>query len=160
MSFTIDVSDFFNFADDCQMAGDQVTQVMHDAGFESGILVQQKAVANVAPHRKSGTLETNIGPPEVAIGPESVKVVVPAKATNPATGFPYPIPLEEGRGPIVAKPGKTLAFVGDDGKMVFRKKVKGFTGIRFMGRALDNSVPEIEATVQDGAERLVAMLRD
>ena len=164
MSFTIDVSDFFNFADDCHMAGDQVTQIMHDAGFESGILVQQKAVANVAPHRKSGMLETNIGPPEVAIGPESVKVVVPAKATNPATGFPYPLVLEEGRRGgylVTAKNAKAIPIqVG--GGVIFRKSVRPgpFAGIRFMGRALDDSVPEIEATVQDGAERLVAMLRD
>lgn len=151
---TIDATDLLEFAADCERAAGMVPQVLHDVAFEAGILVQQKAVINVMPHRKTGTLETNIGPPIVTMSATRARAEVAATAVS-AAGFPYPIPLEEGRGPIVAKPGKLLAFQGDDGTMVFTKRVKGFTGIKFMQRALDDSKPEIDATVQEAADRLL-----
>lgn len=158
MSISYDVSDFLEFAADCERAADMVPQVLHDTAFEAGTLVHQRALANVAPHRKTGTLETHLGPAEVKVSGNTARAEVAAKAVS-GTGFPYPVALEEGRDAKVMPKGKYMVFPGKDGKTVFARRTKAVAGIKFMQRALDDSKPEIDATVKDATDRLLDPLR-
>lgn len=45
----------------------------------------------------------------------------------------YGIYVEEGRGPVVAKKGRFLKFVGRDGKLVFVRRVKAAKAQPYMG---------------------------
>lgn len=69
------------------------------------------------------------------------------------TNRPYAQWVNDGRGPVVAKPGGVLVFeVG--GKTVFARKVRAFAGYRFMERGLAASSPAVERRFEEAMSRV------
>ena len=64
---TIDVSDFMEFAADCDRAVQRAPQVFANAAFSIGTQLQQKAALNAMPHRRTGSMETKITPAMVTV---------------------------------------------------------------------------------------------
>lgn len=152
----IDAREFEAFAANCRRAPEILAQENQTAGRQAGFLVVGKA-QQLAP-RDTGNMANQIGPPEVSrLGGTGVQIRIAASAQS-RDGFPYPIAVEEGRGPIEAGPGKVLAFeVG--GRMVFTKRVGPARAQPFMRPALQQSRAQIVAlfgkALQRAADRMV-----
>ena len=161
MSFTFNVDDLYDFADDALRASAEMTQVAYDTAMSAGFFMEGHAKTNAQDRHKkgTGTMATTIEtfPKSVGLGTATAEVVAPAVSGH---GFPYPIVVDKGRGPIVAKKGKALAFKGDDGKIVRVRSVGAYPGSRFWSDALALTEQELDGFADDAGERLVAMLRD
>jgi hypothetical protein len=151
-AFTIDAAEIAAFGDRAIAAARRAPQEYGRAGKEAGMAVQRYAQAFIPVD--VGTAKANTTMESVTVTASSVEVIVSSRAVS-AAGFPYPIVLEEGRGPITAKPGKVLVFPGKDGKTVFTKRVGPYAGTKFMSRALDTARPFIEARVDAATQRLI-----
>ena len=162
MSITVDMSDFLDFADDCEKAAQAVPMVMQDAAMSLGFAVQGRAQNNAqARHtRGTGTMAntTTTNPKSVSATSASVEVVAPAVS---AAGFPYPIVMDTGHDGIVPKTMKALAFPGRDGGMVFTKRVRPYPGSRWFSDAERDTKQsgDIEAVADMAADDLRALLR-
>jgi hypothetical protein len=154
-AFTIDAAEIAAFGDRAIAAARRAPQEYGQAGKEAGMAVQRYAQAFIPVD--VGTAKANTTMESVTVTASSVEVIVSSRAVS-AAGFPYPIVLEEGHRGIQAKPGKFLVFPGRDGKPVFTKRVKPYTGTKFMQRAMDTAAPYIEAQVDKATQRLIDWL--
>ncbi len=95
-----------------------------------------------APHR-SGRLERGLQFRVAGKGPDGAEMRIDSTAVSD-DGFPYTRVTRFGRGPIVARRGKALAFkIG--GKTIFRKRVRGYHPSRdWVYDAYTASKPELE----------------
>lgn len=160
MSFNVDMSDFLEFAADCDRAADLVPQTLGDAAFDIGTLVQQRVQRNAKPHRQTGTMENSITPALIATSPAKAIAEIAVLAVS-GTGFPYPVVIDRGHGGIVPKKGKALAFQGPNGPVIV-KRVKPYTGSQFFTRAVEEAQadPDVMGTVSDVVDELLNVLRD
>ena len=151
----IDAREIVGFANECPRFGEYLGQENTTAGRQAGFLVVGKA-QRFAP-RDTGNMANQIGPPEVRrLGGSGVEVRIAANAQS-KDGFPYPIAVEEGRGPIEAGPGKVLAFeVG--GRMVFTKRVGPARAQPFMRPALQQSRAQVVALFGQALQRATARM--
>lgn len=141
MTLAFDVGDFEAFANDANLTARKLQNYIKQAALEVGFAIQGRAVINAMPVHKTGTLEKSIGPPKVKATGKTVTMTLPVTAVSDG-GFPYPIVIEEGRGPIVPIRAKFLRFeIGD--KVIYTKYVKPYTGIHFFSRAVDATEPEV-----------------
>jgi len=168
MSWTADMSDFFEFADDCEQAAAQAGRVFGDAAADLGDAIEGRAVINAKPHRKSGSMEQETRATPKVISSTMAKVEVASSAVS-AKGFPYPLVIDGGRKgfTIVAK-GKALALpiAETKGKRagqtpMFRKTVtlKPYAGSKFFTRAVDDTRPEVDVRMDMAIDELLNPLR-
>lgn len=154
-AFTLDASEIAAFGTKALAAAARAPQEYGQAGREAGLAVQRYGQAFIPVDTGAAKAQTTME--SVTVTASSVTVIVSSRATS-ASGFPYPIVLETGRGPIEAKPGRVLVFPGKDGKTVFTKRVKAYAGNQFMSRALETAKPFIEARVDKATQRLMDWL--
>ena len=160
MSFHIDMSDFLDFADDCERAAAKVPETLGNVAHDVGTIAQQRIQRNAKPHRKTGRMENSITPPVVSVSAARATAEVAVTAVS-GTGFPYPVVIDQGHGGIVPKGKKALSFVGSDGNRYTVKRVKPYAGSKFFTRAVEETQADsdVMGTVEDEVESLLIMLR-
>jgi hypothetical protein len=71
---------------------------------------------------------------------------------------PYNRFVHDGRGPVVAKPGKVLRLVLCNGQVLYRKRVRAAKANPFMDRGLAKATPRILKRIDAATERIVFQL--
>jgi hypothetical protein len=75
-----------------------------------------------------------------------------------STAVPYAPFVEEGRGPVEARPGHMLRFRGRGGALVFRKRVGPAAGRHMFREGLDAALPWVRELFARAAERVAASI--
>lgn len=75
-----------------------------------------------------------------------------------ATGFPYPVVMNDGHGGIRPKNKKWLRFRLQSGEIVFTKYVKPFVGLKFAERGLAKSQGAINKAIDGAVDRIIRYL--
>lgn len=107
----------------------------------------------IAPHR-SGKLKANFETQikQSATGIEGRVLIRGSKVK-------YAYWADQGRGPVVARPGKVLRFIANNGQVVFTKFAKAFPGHKFMERGLKQSEAHINRAMDQAFERVMRYLQ-
>lgn len=159
MSMTVDFSDFLDFAADCDRDAEMVPQVMSEVATDIGFAIEGRAVVTAQQkHHKTGTMANSIRSLPKAVTANAAVVEVSVSAVS-SKGFPYPLVVDQGRGPIVMPKGRVMAFPGKDGKTVFARRVGPYAGSKFFTNAVDETKPEMTIFATEGSKRLLDLLR-
>ena len=119
--------------------------------FEQNLGPQVLRITRYAAPHKTRRLERGLRFRVRGKGTDGAEMLVESGARSDA-GFPYTRVTRFGRGPVVAKKGKALAFkIG--GRTIFRKRVRGYHPVTdWVDKAYLASKPELErATFRIGA---------
>lgn len=156
-----DMSDFLEFADDCETAARMAPLAMRDAAMEIGFAVELRAKVNAqSRHKKgSGAMADTVETFPKAVSATSAKAEVIAPAVS-GKGFPYPIVKDQGRAAIVMPKGRYMKFEGRNGP-VFLKKLDADPGSRWFTDAANDtkSGADIDTAVNTATEELLSYLR-
>lgn len=159
MSVTYDTTELLKLADDIDQASALARRAMYDIAMSGGFAIEGYAKNNAQQRhtRGTGTMANTIEtfPKQISEGSVTVEVVVPAVS---ASGFPYPIAVDRGRGRVVAKKGKALAFMVG-GQLVIRRSVGPYAGSHFWSDAVDSGERELPDIARDTIDMILNMLR-
>jgi hypothetical protein len=159
MTITITSADLLDFAADCERAAELVPEVLSDVAKDIGDAIEGRAVVTAqAKHHKTGTMASTIKARIVSVSAQAAVVDVSVGAVS-AKGFPYPIVVDKGRGPIEMPKGRFMRFEGRDGKPVFLRRLPALAGSGFFTNAVTETEPEMQIVADQGAERLLNVLR-
>jgi hypothetical protein len=75
-----------------------------------------------------------------------------------STDVPYAPFVEDGRGPVEARPGHMLRFRGRGGSFIFRKRVGAAAGRHMFREGLDAALPRVKELFLRAAERAAASI--
>jgi hypothetical protein len=152
MDYEVDISDLIAFISVGEQVPGRIQREMGVAGRSSGLAIQRLAQSKI--RVKTGTAKALTQLKSVTVTPSSTTIVVASTAQS-ATGFPYPIVIEEGRGEVVPTRRKYLRFEAG-GKVVFTKHARAVPPHPFMQPALDESIPFVLQEFRAAYERAVS----
>lgn len=162
MAVKADVSDLLDFANDADRASVEAAGLMLDAAQTLGHAIEGRAKFNAARRhnkRSTGTMANSVAmvPKSVTATAAVVEIVAPAVSLQ---GFPYPIVMDQGRGPIVMPPGRYMRFEGDTGT-VFLRRLPAYEGSRWFSDAETDTEKsgDVEAVIGLFADDVFAILR-
>lgn len=148
--FSVYTGDILKMAQNFE-GGPKVAQRELLKGMRLATADTRSNVRQIAPY-KSGKLRSNI---DTTVRQTATEVRGEVKILG--SKVPYAYWVDQGRGPVVAKPGKVLRF-WVDGEMVFAKFVKAFPGYHFMEKGLKASEGQINRALDAAADRIARYL--
>jgi hypothetical protein len=121
--------------------------------MEAGVNELHGAVRDLTPRCRTGKLQESL---QKSIMQTARSVTGQVKSLGSVA--PHNQWVHDGRGPVVAKPGKSLRLELCDGTILYRKRVKAAAANPFMDRGLRRAEPGIVRAMEDAAGRIVSDL--
>jgi len=151
-SFYIDskaLLDYSRVLDD----GPKIVQRELLIGMEGAVTDLHGDVKDVTPKCRTGDLQRSL---QKEIRQSGRDITGTVKSLGSIA--PYNRHVHEGRGPVVAKPGKVLRLVLCNGTVLYRKRVGPARANPFMDKGLAKATPRILKRIDAATERIVFQL--
>ena len=150
--FSVDTAPILAFARQFE-DGATIAQEELLVAMEGGVADLHGAIKDVTPKCRSGKLQDSLQK-EIMQSGRSIAGAVKSLGSI----APYNEWVHDGRGPVVAKPGKALRITFCDGTTIFRKRVRASTANPFMDKGLATAQPRIQQRFDEAEARIVRRL--
>jgi hypothetical protein len=152
IAYAVDTSEIMHFAE--QFAnGPKIVQEEMLSAMGVAVTDLYGDVKDVTPRCRTGNLQASLQK-QIQQGGSSITGIVETLSSV----APYNKYVLNGRGPVVAGPGKMLRLVLCDGTVLFRKRVGPAKANDFLGKGFAKASPGISKRFDQAADKIVFRL--